>query len=232
MSLTTTETRPYAEVRSIFIRPFSIRFLQTCQSTAAMARDTVGKFLKMMGTTLPRQLERSPVLTDKVKAITRTWPFEDQIHRYIAAGTRMAEVTFSHFSDVDAIAAVAAYTILMFMLDDQDISHDTGTESFAQMLCGGTANEDTGPLGQLAKVLANMGHHFSPFGTTIILSSTLRTLTGEMLCNPASSYSIAPRSKRFVDYQRSLTGDSEAFAAFIWCKADFPTETSYIHALP
>ena len=109
----------------IFIRPFNIRFLQTCQSTAAMARDTVGKFLKMMGTTLPRQLERSPVLADKVKAITRTWPFEDQIHRYIAAGTRMAEVTFSHFSDVDAIAAVAAYTILMFMLDDQDISHDT-----------------------------------------------------------------------------------------------------------
>lgn len=143
----------------------------------------------------------------------------------------MADITYSHLSDIDARAAVAVYTALMVMLDDQEVYHKVGAEHFAQMLCGGSALDDQGPLGQAAKVLADMGQHFSPFGTTTIVSSTLRAMCGEMLCNPSNPFSVEPQSKKFIDYHKSLTGYSEAFAMFIRCKADFPVETAYIHVL-
>jgi len=85
-----------------------------------------------------------------------------------------------------------------------------------------------------SSVLADMGRLFPAFGTNCIISSTIdmQWFAGEMISNPSTPFFLEPRSKSFVDFQRSLSGDPEAYAAFIWDKADFFDETSYIHIFP
>lgn len=100
------------------------------------------------------------------------------------------------------------------------------------MLCSGAIHDDEGPLGQTVRVLTDMEKYFSASGITAIVASTLRALCGGMLSDPFCSFYVKPQSKIYADYQRSLTGFGEAYAVFIWCKADFPTGSAYIQVMP
>lgn len=185
-----------------------------------------------LGISLPTQTSSDDgVLRERVSAIVKTWPFEAH-QAHVAVGILLAEKAYMHLTDMDARVAIAVYTILVTVLDDQEVYHRVGTQNFAHMLCSGSIHDDEGPLGQTTRVLTDMGRYFSAFGTTAIVISTLRALCGEMLSNPFSSLYVMPQSKVYTDYQRSLTGFGEAYAVFIWCKADFPTETAYIQVMP
>lgn len=204
--------------------------LEDC--TAAVAKDAIVQFLRRLGAVLRPSFGNNRDLEERVKEITKTWPFEHRIHPHITTGVVMANTTIAYLSDLDARAAVAAYTALITALDDPDIFHASGAQNFAQMLCDGSALRDDGVLGQMARVLADMGNHFPPFGTSAIIAATLRWCNGELISNPANPFCLRPLSKAFADYQRGLTGVPEAYAAFGWCKADFPVETDYIHVFP
>ncbi|KZT73389.1 terpenoid synthase [Daedalea quercina L-15889] len=196
-----------------------------------VARDAVNKFLERMSLTVPERLPRNADLESRVKAVAQTWPFGDRIRDHIITGTVLAQTSYSHLN-IEAQAMVALYTSLMTYIDDPGVFHATGARDFPQMMCNGAFHCDQGPLGQLASTLTDMGRHFPSFGTNMILSGTMRWFCGEMVCNTAEPSFLIPQSKAFVDYCRYMSGASEAFAAFIWDKANFLDESSYIHVFP
>ena len=205
---------------------------QLASPTLALARGAITKLIDELGICPPTQTpSKDTVLEERVSAVMKTWPFEVR-QAYVVVGIRFVEMAYAHLTDMDARVAIAVYTILMTALDDQEIYHKIGAQDFARMLCSGAIHDDEGPLGQTARVLTDMGKYFSAFGTTAILASTLRAFCGEMLSNPFCSLYVKPQSKIYADYQRSLTGFGEAYAVFIWCKADFPTESAYIQVIP
>ena len=183
---------------------------------------------------MPLQLtERDLMSEERVKAIIETWTFRDRVHpAHMTTGILVAETAFSHLTDMDAKVAIATYTTIMAILDDQELSDKYNVQSFAQMLCSGAAHDDAGVLGELAKILAKMGAHFTSFSTTLVVSGTLYAICGEVLSNPLNPLFTEPQNLAFAEYQRFMTGFAEVFAAFIWCKADFPVETAYFHILP
>lgn len=185
-----------------------------------------------MGAVLRPSFGNNRDLEERVNTITKTWPFENRIRPHITTGVVMANTMCAHLTDLDARAAIAIYTALITALDDPNIFHASGAQDFAQRLCDGSALQDDGVLGHMAKVLADMGNHFPAFGTSAIIAATLRWCNGELISNPANPFCLRPLSKAFADYQRSLTGVPEAYAAFGWCKKDFPVETDYIHVFP
>lgn len=215
-------------------RAYACYVSQVASTTAATARDAVLHLIRATGATMPLQLtERDPKIEERVKAIIETWAFRDHVHpAHMTTGILAAETAFSHLTDMDAKVAIATYATIMAILDDQELSDKYNAQSFAQMLCSGAVHHDAGPLGEFAKILAKIGVHFTSFSTTLIVSATLYAICGEVLSNPFNPLFTEPQNLGFAEYQRFMTGFAEVFAAFIWCKADFPAETAYFHVLP
>lgn len=214
-------------------RAYAYSLPQDMGTTTALAREAVLHFIRATGVTVPLHLkEHDPVLEQRIQDITETWAFRDRVRPHITTGTFAAETCFSHLTDVDARAAIAMFTTLMAVLDEQELYDEYGAQDFALALCGGTVHDDAGVLGQLARILIKMGRHFNAFGTTLIISATLHALGGEMLSNQSQPLFTEPQNLGFVEYHRFMTGFAEAYAAFVWCKTDFPAETVYIQVLP
>lgn len=184
-----------------------------------------------MDVTLPTR-ERDTELEAKVEAITRTWPFKDQIERHITTGLLMAEMGYIHVPDIEARVAIALYTALFIALDDPERFDSVRAQDFWRGVCEGSLLQGNGILSEYAKVIFGMGRFYSSFSSSAILASTLRSLNGEMIGNPESNAFVEPKSKYFVEFLRGLNGGPEAFAAFIWSEADFPDEYSYIQVFP
>ena len=199
---------------------------------ATIAQEVVLEFLQQMGIDSSPQHQEQSCLDDCIDTISDDWSFKNHIRPHIMTGLVMAETAYSHLKDVDTQVAVAVYTALMAALDDPDIFRMSGARNFARMLCNGSAHSDPGLLGQLTKALSELGRHFSAFNTTCIISATLRGLGGETLWNSSSPPALEPQTGHFLDYQRRMTGASEAYAALIWPKADFPEDNPYVYVLP
>ncbi|KAH9926486.1 uncharacterized protein B0H18DRAFT_1006379 [Fomitopsis serialis] len=201
-----------------------------------VAKNAIVDFLQKMNVPATPKSTRNPALESRVKEITQTWPSpspsHDHTNHHIVTGVVMTEASYSHLTSIDAQVAIALYTALMVALDDPEVFGVVSAHKFPQMLCDGSAHQDRGLLGELARLLVDMGRLFPAFGINCIISSTMRWFAGEMISNPSTPSFLEPRSKSFVDLQRSLSGDPEAYAAFIWDKADFSDETSYIHIFP
>ena len=197
-----------------------------------IAQDAILRFLNKMGINSSADHQENVCISIRVEAMTKDWAFQDRIRPHIMTGTVMAETAYSHLKDPNVQAAVAVFTALMTALDDPDIFRTSGAQDFARMLCDGSAHSDPGLLGQLTKVLSELGRHFSAFNTTCIIAATLRGLGGETLWNSSSRPILEPQLDRFFEYQRRMTGASEAYAAFIWSDADLLADPSYIRVLP
>lgn len=199
-------------------------------SAAAIAKPAVVQLLERISVTAPPRFPCDPSLEYRVKAVTETWSFGEHIHEQITTGIFITETSYAHLT-IDAQVTVALYTILMTIIDDPEIFQASGAQDFSMMLCNGSAQRDQGPLGELARILTGMSQHFLSIGVNWIVSSTLRWLNGEMIANSAGPFFLEPRSKKFVDYHRSISGDSEAYAAFIWSHTVSPVDNSYIQVL-
>ncbi|KAH9926482.1 isoprenoid synthase domain-containing protein [Fomitopsis serialis] len=200
-------------------------------SIADVAKVSIREFLHRMNVALPR-FSRDAELEARVKAITRTWPFEQRIRRHIVTGLVITEASYPHVSDIEARVAIAIYTALLTAVDTPELFDAVGAQDFYQRICDGSLRDDRGMLGEFVRVIMNMGQFYSSFCASSIFSSTLRFLNGELIGNPESKSFVEPNSKAFVDFSRGMNGDAEAYAAFIWSKGDLPGENTYIQVFP
>ncbi|KAH9926455.1 isoprenoid synthase domain-containing protein [Fomitopsis serialis] len=200
-------------------------------SIVDVAKVAIREFLHRMDVALPK-FSRDVELEARVKAITRTWPFEQSIRRHIVTGLVITEASYPHVSDIEARVAIVIYTALFIALDTPELFDAVGAQDFHRRICDGSLRDDRGLLGEAAKVIIDMDKFYSSFCASSILSATLRYLNGELIGNPESKMFVEPISKAFVDFSRSMTGTSEAYAAFIWSKGDFPNDNSYIQVFP
>ncbi|KZT73399.1 terpenoid synthase [Daedalea quercina L-15889] len=200
-------------------------------TVADVAKVAIWEFLQKMNVT-PLRYTRDLELEARVKAITCTWPFEQHIRRHIVTGLVITETSYTHVSDIEARVAITLYTAILTSLDTPGLFDSVGAGDLWRKICDGSLRHDHGMLGQFAKIILDMDRFYSSFNASSILSSTLRFLNGEMISNEESKEFIEPSLKEFVDFSRNIGGDAEAYAAFIWSKADFPDENSYIQVFP
>ena len=204
-------------------------FVQEC--IVEVAKAAVREFLRKVNIT-PPEYERDTELEAGVDAITCKWPFKDQVERHITTGIIMAKTSYSHVSDVDARVAIALYMAILIALDDPAMFDSAEAQNFWCGVCDGSLLRSSGILGEYARIVLSMGRFYSSFSSGTILGATVRFLNGEMIGNPESNTFVEPNSREFVEFSRDLNGGSEAFAAFIWRKGDFPDQYSFIQAFP
>ena len=176
--------------------------------------------------------ERDLELEAIVKQITCTWPFGYQIRRHVVTALVITETSYTHVRDVDTRVAIVLYTAILTAIDDPDMFDSVEAQNFWRKICDGSVLQDQGVMGEFARVLLGMGRFYSNYSSAAILASSLRFLNGEMIANQESCTFVEPNSKEFVDFSRNLSGDAEAYAAFIWSLADFPDEHTFIQTLP
>lgn len=180
----------------------------------------------------PPKYERDIELEARVKAVTRTWPFEHQIRRHIVTALVITETSYTHVSDIEARVAIVLYTAILTAVDDPGLFDSAGAQDFWRRICDGSLLQDKSIMGEFAQIIVGMGRFYSNYSSGAILAASLRFLNGEMIGNPESNAFVEPNSREFVDFSRSLSGDAEAYGVFIWSKGDFPDEYLYIQALP
>lgn len=180
----------------------------------------------------PPRYERDVELEARVKATTHTWPLEHRLQRHIVTALVITETSYTHVSDVEARVAIVLYTAILTAIDDPDLFDSVGAEDFWRRVCDGSLLQDRGIMGEFARVILSMGRFYSNYCSATILAASLRFLNGEMIGNPENASFVEPNSKEFVDFSRDLSGDAEAYAAFIWSKTEFPNDTSYIQIFP
>ncbi|KAH9830415.1 isoprenoid synthase domain-containing protein [Rhodofomes roseus] len=200
-------------------------------SIADVAKVAIREFLQKIDI-VPPEFTRDAELEAKVKAITRTWPFEERIRPHIVTALVITETSYPHVSDIEARVAIVIYTAILTALDTPGLFDAAGAQDFYRRVCDGSLQHDRGMLGEFARVIADMSRFYSNFSACSILSSSLRYLNGELIGNPESKAFVELNSKEFVDYSRGMSGDAEAYAAFIWSKADFPDDNLYLQVFP
>lgn len=200
----------------------------TTEETLRLVRDTVGCYLQRMSFTPLASYSRDMELAERVKAATAGWDFETDIRlKHVVTGLTLTEAAYSHL-DIDARVAVAIYTSLNTACDDPKVLNNLRVRDFLN----GSYHDEDGLLGHIARSLAGIHHHFPPFGTSMIITGMMRWFAAEILTDPCDPLFIKPSNRPFADYQRSMSGNGEGYAAFIWQKSQFPDERVWINALP
>lgn len=175
---------------------------------------------------------RDPELESRVKEITQTWPFEEQVKPHIITSIVIVQTAYRHIPSVETKTLITIHTALAIAIDDFAISDVISHRNVFAGLCNSTAKSETGILGQLARSLAMMQDHFLAFGAATIRISTLQFINMCMLEEMTHDVELHRAGLGFVEYRRFLGGLPEAYAVFIWDKARFPDDKQYLHAIP
>lgn len=188
-----------------------------------------------MGTLTRPKLTRDADLEAGVQAITRLWPsrFEQRLRRHIVTGISLSETAYAHISSVENRVAIAIYTAFATALDDPEIFESVAAQDFCRSMVKDTIRSESGFLGLFAKAVADVQGFYSPFSASSIVASTLQFVQGEMISNcPDNNNFVRSDTKEFLDYVRNLNGDGDAYAAFVWSKADFSGHASFVKTFP
>lgn len=175
---------------------------------------------------------RDGELRRRVTEITDAWDFKETARPYIHTALAMAESVYGHLTDLDAKVAIAIFTALGFTIDDPNVLDNLAFDQFHRRHIDSTVHGDKNPLGLFAKVASQMVEYYPSIAAGTILVSALQFVNASILENATRGTIIHPKAMRFVEYRRSVSGVSEAYACFIWEKAHFPAVNCYIQAIP
>ncbi|KZT00026.1 terpenoid synthase [Laetiporus sulphureus 93-53] len=183
----------------------------------------------------PTPMHRDFELESRVRELAQSWPFGERIRPHIVTALTITETAYHHVSDMNAKVAITVFTALLTCMDDPGKHNSDAVDSIDhyRRLCNGSAMHDPGMLGELNRCLKGMWDLYPPLGANAIFIATLKFMNGTMLENSdESAFSNSSGSRAFVEYQRNLTGISEAYAFFIWDKKSFPDSRVYERAIP
>ncbi|KAF9810168.1 hypothetical protein IEO21_07099 [Rhodonia placenta] len=171
-------------------------------------------------------------LRRRVTEITDTWDFKETARPHINNALEMIESVYGHLTDLDAKVAVAIFTALGFTIDDPNVLDSLAFDQFHRRHIDSTFHGDKSPLGLFAKVANQMVEYYPSIAAGTILVSALQFVNASILENATRGTILHPKALPFVEYRRSVSGVSEAYACFIWEKASFPAANCYIQAIP
>jgi len=153
-----------------------------------------------------------------------------KLRPFLPGGVIMVSTAYKHLSNRSTQMLIALYTAILIYLDDvaKDVIKELKTfvEVFA---CGGVHYHDV--LAAYANILRDFPRHFGD-ASGIVLSSSLNFINSLVLEDelPHLLSSTSKLSTLFPTFVRSLSGASDAYAAFAFAPS-IPWST-YIHALP
>ncbi|TCD71927.1 terpene cyclase [Steccherinum ochraceum] len=170
---------------------------------------------------------------DKIFEIVKSWNVglsEPMLEKYVGIGLVMVATAYRH-TPFDVQLFLAKYTFCVAVADDDIMTNEMIREFCGRMIAGEPQLHPV--LTALAGCFTAARQHYSTCMANTIAMSTVDFLSSEMFVRDEGGPDLqVPEAAAFVDYLRWKTGIGEAFAAFIWPKALFPKNKSFIQAIP
>ncbi|EMD31539.1 terpene cyclase [Gelatoporia subvermispora B] len=196
----------------------------------ADSRDAIAGLLGKLNVVVPT-FKRDPSLEQRVDQIMESWNF--QLPRaHVISGITIAITAYNHIRDFNTRVYIAVYSAIVIAMDSPDVLEALAFDSFHERLSQGHMQQDTGLLGELARYISASWQYYPRFAASCIMTSSLEFVNICILENTFPDLTMHSGALSFIEYRRGRTGVAEAFAYFIWDKAQFPDETEYVQAIP
>ncbi|KAI0941721.1 terpene cyclase [Taiwanofungus camphoratus] len=199
--------------------------------TKAVSREAIHGFFDKIDFKCPGY-KRDAELELQVKEVVQSWRNESLIRPHVVTALIGTITAYGHISSMDTKVQIALFTVLVLAMDDPAILGSIDSHQFHQRVCAGEAHRDTGMLGEFTRIISGMWTHYPPFSANLIFASALCFVNMSMLENESGSVELCSAALPFVQYRRSRSATAEAYACFIWEKAEFPDVHVYLQAIP
>ncbi|PCH34391.1 terpenoid synthase [Wolfiporia cocos MD-104 SS10] len=196
-----------------------------------MCAEAVREFLHKMQVSLP-QYPRDPELEARVRETLSSWGHEKALRPYIITGIMLTITAYSHITDFETKVQIALFTTFIIAMDDPAVLDSIACREFHQAICFGTVQKESGLFNKFNKILQSMWGHYPTFTANTIYASALRFVNAAILEKESAGTALSSDSLPYVEYKRSMTATTEAYACFIWEKSKFPDVKVYMQAIP
>ncbi|KAH9829499.1 isoprenoid synthase domain-containing protein [Rhodofomes roseus] len=200
-------------------------------STINVSQDAILDFLRKVDVDFP-QYTRDPELERRVKEIVKHWGDEQALRPYVVTALILTITAYAHVSDLETRLLITLFTTLIIAMDDPVVFNGLTPVDFHRKMCTGVVQQEHGMLSELTKVLQGMWDHYPSFSANTIYASALRFVNASVMENEWRGEAYNLEARPFVEYKRSMTATTEAYACFIWPRAQFPDYRVYVRAIP
>ncbi|KZT08515.1 terpenoid synthase [Laetiporus sulphureus 93-53] len=197
----------------------------------ATSQKAIVDLLNKLGVHFP-EYSRDLELEAHVKAVVRQWEQGNIMEPLAASALVLTTTAYSHIASLETKLQITLFTILIGALDDPSVFESLPSRDFHRLMCGGTVRKEESVLGAFAELLSDMWAHYPLFTANTIFTSALRFINASIAENDFAQASLGSCTLPFVEYKRSMSATTEAYACFIWDKTSFPDVNAYIEAIP
>ena len=162
----------------------------------------------------------------------RHWGDEQALRPYVITALILTITAYAHVSDLETRVLITLFTTLIIAMDDPAVFSGLTPVEYHRKMCMGAVQQERGMLGEFTKVLQGMWDHYPSFTANTIYASALRFVNASVMENEWRGESYSQEARPFVEYKRSMTATTEAYACFIWPRAQFPDYRVYFRAVP
>lgn len=213
------------------IQRLATNFVQSHLIAVNVSQDVIGRFLSKVDVEFP-QYTRDAELEQRVKAIVRNWGDEQALRPYVITALILTITAYAHVSDLETRVLITLFTTLIIAMDDPAVFSGLSPGDYHHKMCTGAVQQERGMLGEFTKVLQGMWDHYPSFTANTIYASALRYVNASVMENEWRGETYSQEARPFVEYKRSMTATTEAYACFIWPRAQFPDYRVYVRAIP
>lgn len=196
-----------------------------------MSQEAIRRFLSEVNISSP-QYARDHELERRVKAIVQNWGDEQALRPYVVTALILTITAYAHIPDLETRVAITLFTALIIAMDDPAVFSGLTPVEYHRKMCAGVVQQESGMLGKFTKVLQGMWDHYPSFTANTIYASALRFVNASVMENEWRGETYGQEARHFVEYKRSMTATTEAYACFIWPRAQFPDYRVYFRAVP
>ncbi|KZT73357.1 terpenoid synthase [Daedalea quercina L-15889] len=203
----------------------------TQSSVLLLAQQAVRSFLDSVDIHLPKYA-RDRELERRVNEVVSQWGCERSMGPYVVPATILTITAYAHITDMETKVLITVFTTFIAIMDDPAFFDGLTPADFHRNMCAGVVQRDPGLLGEFTKVLERMWDHYPGFTANTIFTSALRFINASVMENEWQGETFCLAARPFVEYKRSMTATTEAYACFIWPKSQFPDYRTYVQAIP
>ena len=196
-----------------------------------MSQEAIRRFLVEIDVDCP-QYARDQELEQQVKAIVRDWGDEKALRPYVITALILTITAYAHISDLQTRVVITLFTTLIIAMDDPAVFSGLTPAEYHQKMCAGVAQQEPGLLKEFTRVLQGMWDHYPSFTANTIYASALRFVNASVMESECRGETYGQETRPFVEYKRSMTATTEAYACLIWPQAQFPDYRVYFRAVP
>ncbi|KZT73360.1 terpenoid synthase [Daedalea quercina L-15889] len=200
-------------------------------SAVNVSQGAIQQFLSKVDVNFPRYT-RDHELEQRVKEIVKHWGDEQALRPYVITALILTITAYAHVSDVETRVLITLFTTLIIAMDDPVVFSGLTPGDYHRKMCAGVVQQEHGMLGEFTKVLQGMWAHYPSFSANTIYASALRFVNASVMENEWRGEVYTQEARPFVEYKRSMTATTEAYACFIWPNVQFPDYRVYVRAIP